>query len=298
MMHLFDILNRTAPEPWSEAENLPWNEPAFSLRMLNEHLNQAHDAASRRLEIIDQHVQFIHSWVLNGVPSRILDMTCGPGLYLERLAQLNHVCYGIDYSPASINYARRQAERALLDITYSLSDVRVADFRSNWDLAMMIYGEFNTFRTADARRVLQKAYHAIRPGGRLLLEPSAFEQIRRTGQRPPSWTTYRSGLFSENPYLELSEAFWDDESCTATTRYFVVDLETSAVERYSSSYQAYTIAQYSDLLQSCGFTDLQYFVSLQPARLQEAVNIQVSTSVEQANLDTLDDFIVILANKW
>ena len=26
------------PEPWDEGDNIPWNEPGFSRRMLREHL--------------------------------------------------------------------------------------------------------------------------------------------------------------------------------------------------------------------------------------------------------------------
>ncbi len=297
-MDLEKIIYRTEPDPWSEADNLPWNEPGFSLRMLNEHLDQTHDAASRRLEIIDQHVQFIHSWALNGMPSRILDMTCGPGLYLERLARLEHVCHGVDYSPAAINYARRQAERELLDITYSLSDIRVADLQGNWDLAMLIYGEFNAFRPADARRILQKAFHALRPGGRLLLEPSAYEQIFRIGQEPREWSTHQSGLFSEQPYIQLGESFWNAARRVATKRYFVIDPAADTVESYFTSYQAYTVEDYRELLNSCGFQDMQFFSSLVPEKLIPAAGNESQALTSPKDLDSMNDFIAILANKW
>ncbi len=58
---LSDILKRNPdPTPWSEGDNIPWNEPGFSERMLKEHLTQEHDAASRRIEKIEQHVAWIH----------------------------------------------------------------------------------------------------------------------------------------------------------------------------------------------------------------------------------------------
>ena len=59
-MDLLDLTNRIEiPEPWSEGEKIPWDEPGFSKRMLEEHLSQEHDAASRRFEIIDRHVDWI-----------------------------------------------------------------------------------------------------------------------------------------------------------------------------------------------------------------------------------------------
>lgn len=44
-----DIVDRAqAPAPWSEGDNIPWDEPEFSERMLAEHLSQEHDLALRR----------------------------------------------------------------------------------------------------------------------------------------------------------------------------------------------------------------------------------------------------------
>ena len=55
-MTIEEIVRRKAPpEPWSEGEKIPWNEPEFSERMLREHLAQKHDLTSRRLSVIDAH---------------------------------------------------------------------------------------------------------------------------------------------------------------------------------------------------------------------------------------------------
>ena len=80
-MNLPDLVRRTTvPVPWDEGDNIPWHDPDFSRRMLREHLSQAHDAASRRTETIDQHVAWIHQTLLRDRPTRILDLGCGPGL--------------------------------------------------------------------------------------------------------------------------------------------------------------------------------------------------------------------------
>ncbi|MEZ4569909.1 MAG: hypothetical protein R2849_06205 [Thermomicrobiales bacterium] len=54
---MFDIVSRDPnPEPWTEVSKIPWDDPDFSSRMLREHLSQDHDAASRRISMIDRHV--------------------------------------------------------------------------------------------------------------------------------------------------------------------------------------------------------------------------------------------------
>ena len=43
----------------ADESKIPWDEPAFSQRMLANHLSQDHDWASRRQEIIEQQVEWI-----------------------------------------------------------------------------------------------------------------------------------------------------------------------------------------------------------------------------------------------
>jgi SAM-dependent methyltransferase len=264
-MNLCDIVNRApAPEPWAEGEKIPWNDPAFSARMLAEHFRQDHDAASRRAEIVQRQVRWIHEHVLQGRPGRVLDLGCGPGLYTSRLAALGHSCVGIDFGPASIAHAREQASATGADCTYIKGDLRTTPFEpaASYDLAMLIYGELNVFRRSDALAILEKARRALAPGGRIVLEPHTFEAVQSVGQGPATWYTSRSGLFSERPHLMLYEPFWHAEPAIATERYFVVDAKTGAVTRYASSMHAYTEEGYRRLLTEAGFRDVTLYPSL------------------------------------
>jgi SAM-dependent methyltransferase len=268
MPTLADLFHRAAvPAPWAEGYKIPWDEPDFSARMLAEHLTQAHDMASRRLEKIDRQVAWIHGTVLGGQPAHILDLGCGPGLYGARLAALGHAYAGIDFSPASIEYARAQAAAAGLDCTYTLGDVRQVDFaavdadRGPYDLAMLIFGEFNVFAKDDIADVLRRAHAALRPGGRLVAEPHTYAIIRRIGEGGAAWNTSPAGVFSATPHLMLTESFWQAESDTATTRYFVVDA-AGGVAAYAQSMQAYSIAGYEAMLSACGFGEITFYPSL------------------------------------
>ncbi len=259
---LLDIVHRPTPTPWAEGDKIPWDDPDFSTRMLREHLSQEHDGASRRFEIVDQHVGWIHESVLDARRTRILDLACGPGLYAQRLARLGHTCTGIDFAPASIAYARQQAEAEGLAIAYHQADIRAAEYGSDYGLVMCIYGEFNVFRPADAEAILQKAHAALAPGGWLLLEPHTFAAVKLLGEGVPIWETYESGLFGDRPHLLLSERTWDAASAVAITRYYVVDAATGAVTLHASSTQAYTDEEYHALLRRCGFTDISFSPSL------------------------------------
>ena len=271
---ILDLIGRKAvPEPWYEGDNIPWSESGFSERMLAEHLSQAHDLASRRFELIDTHIEWIHQKLLQGRQSEILDLACGPGFYSSRLAKWGHECVGIDYSPASIEYASREANKENLSCNYLHEDIRKADFGGGFDMVMLIYGEFNVFRPVEARAILKKANRGLGENGILLLEPHSFETVKNIGGQAPSWYSAKSGLFSDKAHICLEESFWDTNSSTATKRYFIIDASTGAVARYATTYQAYTDRQYRSLLEECGFEDIEFYPSLGAAKDKHQDNL-------------------------
>ena len=264
-MKLSDIIARDAvPAPWGEGDNIPWNEPGFSARMLKEHLSQSHDMASRRTGTIARHVEWIAAEVLGPAPARVLDLGCGPGLYLQALAAKGYAGRGIDFSPASIAHARAEAKRAGLSIDYEEADLRRAVFGPDgtFDAVMLIFGELNVFAPEDARTILARGHAALKPGGRLLIEPATEATVRRIGNEKPVWWSAQSGLFGERPHLVLVESFWHEAERAATKRYYRIETETGEVTRWASTQQAYSDAEYRQLLADCGFAATRVYPAL------------------------------------
>jgi SAM-dependent methyltransferase len=252
-MKLVDLMRRRMPpEPWAEGEKIPWNDAAFSRRMLAIHLDQNSDWASRRAVVIDDHINWIEKHFLSK-SSSVLDLGCGPGLYTERLAARGHHCVGIDFSPASVAHARETAERRGADIDYRLEDVRTAHFGTDFDLVMMLFGEFNLFRREEAIDLLGRSFDALRPGGYILVEGHLNREAKRQGEMLPFWQSSEKGLFSEEPHLLLEEHSWEETTQASTTRYWIVDAKSGEVTRYASTMQSYTEAGYGKLFSEAGF---------------------------------------------
>ncbi len=227
---------------------IPWDEPDFSLRMLEQHLNQEHDWASRRGPIIAAHAAWIAEQL--SVPSRILDMGCGPGLYTQALAERGHQCVGVDFSPASIEYARQRSADCDPKPEYILGDIR--NYRSNqkFDCIIMTFGEFNAFIRKDAALLLEHCAEMLTENGLFILEAHTYDAVRAMGEAPATWQRHATGLFSAGPHLCLRENSWNAAEASALSRYFIIDAADTAVRQYVSFMQAYRLESYTKMLSS------------------------------------------------
>lgn len=266
MSTLLDVINRRLPpRPWEEGENIPWDEPSFSRRMLKEHLTDEHDLASRRSHDIDAHVGWLFEFVLDRQPGHVLDLACGPGLYLHGLWRKGCTGVGIDFGPAAIEHARAMTAEEALGCTFARADLRLASFGTGYDLAMLLYGQVNVFRRDEAREVLERAFLALRPGGRLVLEPQKDELVRGIGTEVSTWSSAESGLFSPRPHALLHEVFWDEASRTRTERWHVVDAETASVERHAMSCVAWEPQEIETMLRDIGFSSVEMLGGMEGA---------------------------------
>ena len=259
-MNILDLIGQV--DSAGTSCKIPWNEPAFSQRMLANHLSQEHDWASRRRRIISRHVDWLTGELDKGAPepgspADVLDLGCGPGFYTQLLAERGHHCVGVDFSPASIEYAREKAAASSLDIEYVLGDIR--DFREmrQFDCIMLIFGEINVFSKEDARSIITNCAGMLRPGGFFLLEAHTFEAVLATGTAPATWQALEQGLFSDRPHLFLQRNHWDKSTSCAVSNYFVLDAASAEVSRFSSVMQSYADVEYEGMLRRAGFGTLE-----------------------------------------
>jgi SAM-dependent methyltransferase len=253
-MDISDIIFTRRPTPLTPDDGkIPWDDAAFSQRMLDNHLSQEHDWASRTLPVIEQQVAWMARHLSDG--SAILDLGCGPGLYTQRLAQRGFACTGVDFSPAAIHWARQQAHQHGLAIDYHQQDVRHFTPAQTYDLIMMTFGELNVFSTEDIRALLRRCASWLKPGGQLLLEVHTFEEVKRQGEAERSWQPCPTGLFLDRPHLLLTENQWDEAAQISTTLFWALE-DNGSVTRFSSRTTAWRDEQYQQLLAECGFRNV------------------------------------------
>ncbi len=283
-MKLEDIINRNIKlESFLETESIPWDRKDFSERMLKEHLSQSHDMCSRREIIIKNQVEWIHKSILNEKHSKILELGCGPGFYTNSLSELGHKCKGIDFAPASIEYANKRAVELNLDCEYVLNDLRTVEYGDDIDLILMLFGDFQSQNKEDALKILCKVFHALNSKGLLLLELIPYEKLIEIGKSKATWSTKNEGIFSDEPHILLNDYIWDEQNEITTRRYYIIDAATSQVEKYSNHLQAYTSKEIDNLLKKGGFTIIKSFDTIGNLKDDTGLNLYCVLAEKDAN---------------
>ena len=257
---LWRIYQRPAAALWQDGGNLPWNDPTFSARMLREHLDESHGAASRQAAERAAQLDWLWARLALAPGQRLLDLTCGPGLYAVPLAQRGVRVTGVDFGPASIAHARRLAEAAGVAARCAFVEADVRDYEpkaGSYNAALFLYGQLAVFPRHEAAALLGKAARALRPGGRLvveLLDPARIDRKAGTW-----WFADDKGLWGERPFLHLGERRWDAAERASVERFTTLDLTTAALSEIVLCDQSYEMAEMTALLRTAGFGEVAVY---------------------------------------
>ncbi len=269
---LWRIYNRPDPPPlWAGGGNLPWNDPAFSARMLREHLDESHGAASRRAAERTAQLDWLWARLALRPGSRVLDLTCGPGLYAVPLAQRGAWVTGVDFGPAAIAHARQLAiEAGVSDrCAFIEADVRgYAPEPAAYDAALFLYGQLAVFPRDEAAALLNKTAAALRPGGRLVVE--LLDPARVDKKDSAWWYTDNKGLWGERPFLHLGERRWNAAERTSIERFLILHLETGALDEIILCDQTYEVEEMAGLMRAAGFAAVTSFAGWDGLALYDA----------------------------
>ena len=258
---LWRIYNRPeVPAAWTQGGNLPWNEPGFSARMLREHLDESHGAASRTTAERQMQIDWLWEKLALQPGQPVLDVTCGPGLYAVELAKRGCLLTGVDFSPAAIAHARDLALRAGVAERCTWHEADVRGFQpaaDHYAAALLLYGQLGVFRKQEGAQLLQSIASALQLGARLCVELLDQERVDKTNST--WWYTDNSGLWGDAPFLHLGERFWNADQQLANERFQIIHLESGELTEVHLSDQSYAVAEMTSLLQTAGFAQVQVY---------------------------------------
>ncbi len=236
-----------------------WDDPHISKSMLEAHLDQNNDAASRKVETIDKTVEnLINSGVLRP-GMKLLDLGCGPGLYAERLAKAGINVVGIDISTRSIGYAKAEAEKKKLTIEYCCMNFFDMDFNNEFDAVIQIYGELNTFSDARLSKLFDSVKKALKPDGVFIFDVTT-RTYRLKNNRSNNWYVSEGGFWRPEKHLVLEMGFDYPELDIWLDQYITIDEENYKV--YRNWFHDYSLESIKKVLDREGFVPVKVWNDL------------------------------------
>jgi 2-polyprenyl-3-methyl-5-hydroxy-6-metoxy-1,4-benzoquinol methylase len=221
-----------------------WTDPYISKHLLDAHLNQSVDAASRNFKDIDQTVDWLSNMIKNPNAS-ILDLGCGPGLYTQRFAKKGYQVTGVDFSETSIQYAKEQASKNNLNILYNQSNYLSYEFNEKYDLIYMIYCDFAVLSFAERKILVNNIFNALKPNG-LFVFDAYNESFLKTKTFDKDFEYDESGFWTDKPYLCLNQSYHYKEHKVILDQHIVLtdDSEPKVYRFYNQYMNLKDVSQY------------------------------------------------------
>jgi len=261
-----DKLHLAAQRPalYEKGDSIIWTDEHISGKLLELHLNPEVDSASRSLKSINRTHKFISSFCTEA-PMNILDLGCGPGLYLEKLAEAGHHCTGIDFSKNSIRYAENQARDLGLKISYVHQDYLELDYQNQFDLIILIYTDLGVLIPDERAGLLDRIHRALKPGGKFIFDVLNDRNKEQKFQENQTWSYEFSGFWKPTSYLELANGFHYPEAKVFLKQHTIVD-EADRIQNYRFWTHYFNTEDMIKILSSGGFVMTEHFDNILPAK--------------------------------
>lgn len=200
-----------------------WTDEHISKKMLEFHLNENIDVASRNKNFIERSVDWITStFGVNG-SSSICDFGCGPGLYTARLAEKGAKVTGIDFSKRSINYARNTAEQKNLTIEYVNRNYLSFDTDKKYELIIMIMCDFCVLNPEERKNLLQKFHRILKPAGYVLLDVYSLNAFGKKEETAKYQVNLNNGFWSPHQYYGFQNTIKYEDQKVILDKYTIIE---------------------------------------------------------------------------
>ena len=247
---LKDITQR--PEPFSRyTANELWTRPHLARQMLEYHLNQETDLASRRVETIDEIVNWI-DFQLNLPGKRLCDLGCGPGLYTQRFSGCGAEVTGVDFSAHSLAYARRKASEGEQAISYVQADYLSDELPTGFDIVTLIYTDFCVLSPTQRASLLGRIRKMLNPGGSLVMDAAGMGSFEGKEETTLLENNLMFGFWAEGDYVGIQCSFVYPHEHLSLDRYMII--EPSETWQIFNWFQHFTPEELQVELNAAGFT--------------------------------------------
>ncbi len=262
----FKVLKKATEKPklYEKSTHKFWNDPHISKQMLVAHLNPTIEAASKKRETINLETEFvIQSTGMNHKMS-VIDLGCGPGLYVDAFAKTGAKVIGVDLSANSIEYAKMNIQTGNEKVIFCEMNYLDMDYNEAFDIATLIFYDFCALNIEDQSRLLHKIHKALKQGGYFMLD--VFTEHKKTDM---SQSVYfeNGGFWSSRPYWIIRTVFMFNEPKVECFQHAIID-ETGTMKLIRVFHRLFSLNEIQDLLEKHGFKIEKVFNNLKGEPLE------------------------------
>ncbi|MFF5773404.1 class I SAM-dependent methyltransferase [Streptomyces californicus] len=183
--------------------------------------------------------------------TRVLDLCCGPGLFVVPLAARGYEVTGVDLSPSMLERARAACDAAGAKARLERADMLTYREPEAFDVVLNVFTSFGYFEAAeDNLRVLRNARESLAPGGRLLVDVMGKEVLAGWIGRP------KAVDLPNGSYVVQRDTVLDSWR-RLRTDWTLVRGTTARTASITS--WLYSAAELHALFEEAGFTDVECF---------------------------------------
>ncbi|MFC1781346.1 methyltransferase domain-containing protein [Planctomycetota bacterium] len=195
----------------------------------------------------------VFSKILNLSPqSKILDLCCGQGRASLELARRGFTnVEGLDRSRYLIQKAKAQSKKENLSIKFREGDARKLPYQPDtFDVVLVLGNSFGYFESSqDDVRVLKEIFRILKPWGKLLIDVTDGEYLKRKFQ-PRSWE------WIDKNYFVCRERSLSRDKQRLISREVVTHAKKGVIADQFYAERLYTRKSIEDLLQIAGFNEV------------------------------------------
>ena len=260
MYDFLDEVNRK-PEPFEfYTAKILWNDKYISQKILEYHLSQDTELASRSKLFIDLSVEWMCANFDIGKKTRIADFGCGPGLYTYELAQTGASVTGIDFSENSINYAKKAVRSHKLNIDYVLCDYLEYETDRKFDVITLIYCDLCALSPSQRAKLLRKFHDLLTDDGVILIDVFSLDFFDKKQEETSYGYKFMDGFWSAEPYYGFLNTFKYENEKVTLDKYTIV--EKNRVFRVYNWLQCYDRQSMASEFENNGLKITEYYTDL------------------------------------
>ena len=204
--------------------------------------------------ITRQEIDLFSNFLSLSKEDRILDLCCGQGRHSLELARRGfRNTDGLDRSSYLIQKAKSNAKKENLNIRFREGDARKLPYSADsFDVIMILGNSFGYFETIqDDIRVLKEVFRVLKPWGRLLIDVTDGEYLKKNFQ-PRSWE------WIDKKHFVCRERSLSVDSNRLISREVIVNSEKGVIADQFYAERLYSRENIEKLMALIGFNDFTF----------------------------------------